>query len=210
MRAYLHVYIEATRKTEIFPSSRICGGVTPSAGGAPCSHHPLKTRGCFIWRCQQAGDINRTALAWWNYVGGRVARDSTSMEFPENALPLAGKRVGERVKERELWSRRGRGRGTTTGHTGNPPTKFTIPDTMVPRRHWPCLTTDSLLLVTSSAYLHPVSKVFALLLPRRSLRFAILRGKAMIKVPVIDPWVMSGRFRNCNREIFDPSRDRNS
>lgn len=32
---------------------------------------------------------------------------------------------------------------------------FTIPDTMVPRRHWPCLTAvSSLPVVTSSGYLH--------------------------------------------------------
>lgn len=38
----------------------------------PLSGEP---RECFIWRCQQPGDINRTALACWNYVGGRGWRE---------------------------------------------------------------------------------------------------------------------------------------
>lgn len=46
---------------------------------------------------------------------------------------------------------RRRGRVTQGIYQAN----FTIPDTMVPRRHWPCLTADSPLpVVTSSGYLH--------------------------------------------------------
>lgn len=74
-----------------------------------------------------------------------------------------------------------RGRGTTTGHTGNPPTKFTIPDTMVPRRHWPRLTTDPLLLVTSSGYLHPVSEVFSQLVAGREWQPRVFQRETTAK-----------------------------
>jgi len=53
----------------------------------------------------------------------------------------------ERERERED----GRRRVTQGIYRAN----FTIPDTMVPRRHWPCLTAvSSLPVVTSSGYLH--------------------------------------------------------
>lgn len=68
----------------------------------------------------------------------------------------------ERERRRRRSGRRGRATGMRReGEDGRRVTQgiyqanFTIPDTMVPRRHWPCLTADSPLpVVTSSGYLH--------------------------------------------------------
>lgn len=58
----------------------------------------------------------------------------------------------ERERRRRRERRTGKARD---GSQGIYRANFTIPDTMVPRRHWPCLTAvSSLPVVTSSGYLH--------------------------------------------------------
>lgn len=105
---------------------------------------PKTTRGCFIWRCQQAGDINRTALACWNYVGGRVG---VRFDFHgiSGELGIIAKENDRGCWRGMRWQGMAEGRGIEgedrrQATQGIYQANFTIPDTMVPRRHWPCLT----------------------------------------------------------------------